>query len=303
METAPSRLFVNLHKINDVRRLNEYFLTIHRTLLPGGCFVGYAHTIRTHHQWVYGKFPRQFAHLYYGIDFLLHRVIPKLPHINKLYFMITKGKNRVLSRAEVLGRFSFCGFDIVAEKEINKQYWVIARKVKHASFQKNPTFGPLVTLHRTGRNGQPVKVYKLRTMHPYSEFLQQYVFDRHGLQKGGKLKDDFRLTTWGKLFRKLWIDELPMLYNWLKGDLKVVGVRPLSRHYLSLYDAELRRMRMETKPGLLPPFYADLPATFDEICASEKRYLRAYFDRPIRTDIAYCFRALYNILIKRARSY
>lgn len=302
METTPARLFVNLHKINDIRRLNEYFLTIHRTLLPGGCFIGYAHTIRTHHQWVYGKFPRQLAHLYYGIDFLLHRVVPKLPHINKLYFMITKGRNRVISRAEMLGRLSFCGFDIVAEKEINKQLWVIARKVKNASFQKNPTYGPLVTLNRAGCNGEIVKVYKLRTMHPYSEFLQQYIFDRNGLQEGGKLKDDFRLTAWGKVFRKLWIDELPMLYNWLKGDLKIVGVRPLSRHYLSLYDEELRRLRQRTKPGLLPPFYADLPATFEEIRASERRYLNAYLESPIRTDLRYFFRSLYNILIKAARS-
>lgn len=50
----------------------------------------------------------------------------------------------------------------------------------------------------------PIKVYKLRTMHPYLEYLQQYVFDRNGLEKGGKLKDDFRMTHWGRIFRICW---------------------------------------------------------------------------------------------------
>lgn len=298
----PIRLFINLHKLNDVRRLNEYFLNVHRILLPGGYFVGYAHTIKTHHEWIYRKFPRLPAYVIYSLDFLFNRVFPKLPRINALYFMITKGKNRIISRAEVLGRLSFCGFDIVAEQEIDRRLWVIGRKVKKPSFNENPTYGPLVTLRRGGYRGETINVYKLRTMHPYSEFLQDYVFKKQGLREGGKIKDDFRVTTWGKVFRKLWIDELPMLYNWLMGDLKIVGVRPLSAHYLSLYDPELQQLRKQTKPGLIPPFYVDMPETFEEICASEKKYLQAYFKRPIRTDLYYGFWALYNIFIKSARS-
>ena len=100
----------------------------------------------------------------------------------------------------------------------------------------------------------------------------------------------------------MWIDELPMLYNWLRGDLKIVGVRPLSGHFLSLYDEETRQLRLRTKPGLIPPFYVDLPETFDEICESEKRYLRAFLEKPVRTDIYYGVVALWNIFVKRARS-
>ena len=301
-ETMPTRLFVNLHKLNDVRRLNVYFLNLHRLLLAGGYFIGYAHTIKTHHDWVFHKFPRLLAHGIYSLDFLFNRVMPKLPRINALYFVITKGKNRIVSRAELLGRLSFCGFDIVTEQEIDRRLWVIAQKVKKPSSNENPTYGPLVTLRRSGYQGKTIKVYKLRTMHPYSEFLQDYVFKQQGLKEGGKIKDDFRVTSWGKVFRKLWIDELPMLYNWLKGDLKVVGVRPLSSHYLSLYDEELQKLRKQTKPGLIPPFYLDLPETIDEICASEKKYLQAYLEHPFKTDIYYGFWSLYNIFVKKARS-
>jgi hypothetical protein len=228
--------------------------------------------------------------------------MPKLPVLKNIYFALTRGYNQIISRAEVLGRLNFCGFEIVAEKEINKRLCFIVRKVKTPSIDKNPTYGPLVTLKRAGENNKPINIYKFRTMHPYSEYLQQYVYDLQGLKRGGKLENDFRLTTWGKIMRKLWLDEIPMLYNWIKGDLQLVGVRPLSFHYLSLYDHDLKEMRKKVKPGLIPPFYADLPEAFDEICDSEREYISAFMQRPIRTQFVYFWKALINIVIKGVRS-
>jgi lipopolysaccharide/colanic/teichoic acid biosynthesis glycosyltransferase len=142
----------------------------------------------------------------------------------------------------------------------------------------------------------------MRTMHAYSEYLQQYVFETSSLQEGGKFKDDFRVTTVGKFMRKTWIDELPMLINLMRGDLKIVGVRPLSKHYFGLYTPEMRDFRLKFKPGLVPPFYVDLPKTLEEIQESERRYLLAYQKHPFITDFVYFWKALYNILIKKARS-
>ena len=301
-DKIPVRLFLNLHKINDIRKINKYFLQVHQMLLPGGYFVGEAHTIWTHMEWVYSKFPRQIAHVVYTLDFCFKRIMPKLPGFKNIYFALTKGKNRTISKAEMMGRLCFCGFEIVAEKEINKRLCVIARKVKTPSIDTNPTYGPLVTLKRSGSNGSVLHIYKFRTMHPYSEYLQQYVFNLQGLQKGGKLEDDFRMTAWGKFMRKCWLDELPMLYNWLKGDLQLFGVRPLSFHYLSLYDSELKELRKHVKPGLIPPFYADLPETFDEICDSERRYIKAFLKNPIKTQLSYFSKAFVNIALKGARS-
>jgi lipopolysaccharide/colanic/teichoic acid biosynthesis glycosyltransferase len=166
----------------------------------------------------------------------------------------------------------------------------------------SPSYGPLVQLKRSGPRGQTVHTYKFRTMHPYSEYLQQYVYDMQGLKKGGKIEADFRVTTWGKFMRKFWLDELPMLYNWLKGDLSLVGVRPLSFHYLSLYDEELKELRKKVKPGLIPPFYVDLPNTFEEICDSERRYIERFLKHPVRTQCIYFWKAFVNIVIKGARS-
>ena len=115
-------------------------------------------------------------------------------------------------------------------------------------------------------------------------------------------KDDYRVTVAGKIMRKLWLDELPMIYNLLKGDIKLVGVRPLSNHYLSLYKMHIITRRNTHTPGLVPPYYADMPETLDEIMESEMRYFDAYEKNPLATDVKYFFKAAKNILIKKARS-
>jgi lipopolysaccharide/colanic/teichoic acid biosynthesis glycosyltransferase len=140
-------------------------------------------------------------------------------------------------------------------------------------------------------------------MHPYSEFLQEYIYEKHSLKEGGKFNRDIRVTTIGRFLRRYWLDELPMLYNLLKGDMKLVGVRPLSAHYLSLYSKELQQLRSEFKPGLLPPFYADMPKTIEEIEASEFKYLQlCHSQGTLKTDSMYFFLILRNIFFKRARS-
>jgi hypothetical protein len=303
LDELPSvRVLLNMHKVNDVRRINQYFLQVHQTLVAGGYFISWAHTIRTHEKWIYSKFPRKIANVVYFSDFCFKRILPKLPGLKKIYFALTKGNGRIISRAEVLGRLCFCGFEIVAEEEINKRLCFIARKAKTPSLDQSPTYGPLIKLNRVGFDNKIIYIYKFRTMHPYSEYLQKYVYDMKGLEKGGKINDDFRMTTWGKVMRKCWIDELPMLYNWIKGDLQFIGVRPLSLHYFSLYDEELQGLRQRVKPGLIPPFYADLPTTFEEICDSEKKYIRAFLKYPIATQWRYFWKIVVNIVFMGVRS-
>lgn len=302
IDEHPVWLFINLQRINNIRRINMYFLEVHKTLLNGGYFVGKVHTLSTHKKWFFKKYPKYLAEVLYIIEFAFTRISPKLPIIKKIYFGVTKGKDRIISRAELLGRLVFCGFRIVAEKEIEDRLCFIAQKVKTPSLDENPSYGPFVQLDRVGSNGQILHIYKFRTMHPYAEYLQEYIYEKNKLREGGKIQNDFRVTSWGKFMRKTWLDELPMIYNWLKGELQLVGVRPLSLHYLSLYDVDLQRLRRKVKPGLIPPFYADMPGTFDEICESERRYIEAFLKHPVKTQWVYLWKVLYNIFIKGARS-
>src|SRR5699024_3246 len=90
---------------------------------------------------------------------------------------------------------------------------------------------------RPGLHGKPFYVYKFRTMTDKRD------------AKGELLPDDVRLTKTGKLIRKLSLDELPQLFNVLKGDISLVGPRPLLMEYLPLYSKEQAR-RHEVKPGI-----------------------------------------------------
>jgi lipopolysaccharide/colanic/teichoic acid biosynthesis glycosyltransferase len=224
--------------------------------------------------------------------------------LNKIIFRknLSGTKYKNLTKAEAFGRLFCNGFEIIAEQLIgNHIYFVAAKKKKPAqSIKKQDGF--FIKLPRIVKDKQVKYFYKLRTMHPYSEFLQEYMVNEKGLENGGKISADFRVLKIGKILRKYWLDELPMLYNLLKGDIKLVGVRPLSPQYFNLYSKELQELRVKTKPGLIPPFYVDFPKTFQEIMLSELVYLEQYRKNPLITDTKYFFKAVFNILFKGYRS-
>lgn len=295
-------VIVNLQRVNDIHGINTFFKTVNSRLKRGGRFVGCVETLENRKVRLFKKYPPVLNAAYYTGDFVLKRVFPKLSLTEKLYFKLTKGRNRALSKAEVLGRLVYCGFSIEAVEVIdNKLYFVVSKKGEPVS-EERPSCGVILKIKRIGKEGKPINVYKLRTMHPYAQYIQEYVYERNNLEEGGKFRNDFRITKWGRFMRKFWLDELPMIWNILRGDLKIVGVRPLSEHYLSLYSEEHKRVRIQGKPGLIPPFYADLPRNLNEIMESEARYMDAYLKDPLMTDFSYGFRAFNNIVLKKARS-
>ncbi|MBS1636782.1 MAG: sugar transferase [Bacteroidetes bacterium] len=296
------KAIVNLSKINDIKSISSFFKVTNSKLPVGGIFIG---CVETHIQRKYRllhKFPFLIAQIYFLFDFIFKRVFPKFFMTRWLYYFITAGRNRVISKAEALGKLVFCGFDIVEVAEIKNLTFFVGRKTLRPIPEKHPSFGFFFKMKRVGKNNKIITVYKIRTMHPYAEYLQEYIYEQNKLQDGGKFKDDFRITSWGKFFRKFWIDELPMIVNLLKGEIKLVGVRPLSEHYLSLYTDELKQKRVKAKPGLVPPFYADMPVSLDDIMLSELRYLEAYQLQPLRTDCRYFMKAFNNIVFKKART-
>lgn len=90
---------------------------------------------------------------------------------------------------------------------------------------------------RPGFKGRPFKLMKFRTMLDATD------------SEGKPLPDDVRLTRFGKLLRKTSLDELPSLINILKGEMSLVGPRPLLMQYLELYTPEENR-RHDVLPGL-----------------------------------------------------
>lgn len=98
--------------------------------------------------------------------------------------------------------------------------------------------GPaLFTQERPGRNEKIFKLYKFRSMTDERD------------EKGELLSDEIRLTHFGKLLRSTSLDELPELFNILKGDMSLIGPRPLLVRYLPYYNEE-ERHRHDVRPGL-----------------------------------------------------
>ena len=303
LEKDSLQSFLNLHRFNDFRYLNKYLLEVHEKLIPGGIFIGRGDTLEIHKRNFFKTYPPYLSKALYLFHFIYFRAMAKLPLLKKVYFMISRGKNRAISKAEILGRLYFCGFKVLAVEETEENFYFIAKKHTNPSTYKNPSYNFIIKLRRVGLNGQPIFIRKFRTMHPYSEYLQEYVFEHNKLQSNGKFKNDFRIAHWGRVMRKYWLDELPQLFNYFRGDINLVGVRALSRHYFSLYPKDLQELRSTYKPGLIPPYYADLPQTFDEILESERQYFSAKENRSFLTDYLYLFRALKNILFRNVRSH
>ena len=293
---------INIKKLNNVKYINKFLEESNDVLSLGGLFVGHIEASHNRKARILNNYPQPLNRLVYFLDFVVKRVFPKFRLTKKIYFFLTQGKNRVVSEMEIYGRLYSCGFELRDSQEINGKLWIVGKKRTTPAFNTEATYGPLIKLKRHGKNNDLFNVYKLRTMHPFSEYLQEYVSSKYGLQKGGKFKNDPRVTTAGRFFRKFWLDEVPMFINLFKGQMKLIGVRPLSSHYLGLYPDYLKELRAQTKPGLVPPFYADMPDSLDDIFASEEAYIISYLKNPISTDIRYFLMATYNILIKRARS-
>lgn len=111
-------------------------------------------------------------------------------------------------------------------------YFIVARKVK-----KNLGSPVLFRQVRPGLHGQPFEMIKFRTMKDAVD------------EQGNPLPDSERLTAFGKMLRATSLDEMPELWNVIKGDMSIVGPRPLLMEYLPLYNSEQAK-RHNVRPGI-----------------------------------------------------
>lgn len=294
---------INLSVVNNHRYINKFFEVVNSKLQMGDTFIGCFETYSA-------KRNRKRVHqipvigiLYAISEFIWKRVFPKILVLKNIYFSVTKGRNRMLSKAEVLGRLVCCGFEIKDFNAIGALTYFIVEKVKQPTFDMHPSYGPLYKMPRLGKNGKIIGVYKLRTMHPYAEYLQDYVLRKNDYAESGKPAQDFRLTPWAKVIRKYWIDEVPQLLNVIKGDLKLVGVRPVSKRYFQDIPEDLQKLRLTQKPGCIPPYVSlNRKGSVESVLQSEREYLLEKNRNPFTTDIKYFFWAMYNIVVKKKRS-
>jgi exopolysaccharide biosynthesis polyprenyl glycosylphosphotransferase len=117
----------------------------------------------------------------------------------------------------------------------------------------SPGAPAVFTQERSGLYGKPFKIYKMRTMVPNAEDLLNKIKEEHGNEVDGpafKLATDPRIFPFGAFLRKYSIDELPQMLNVLKGEMSLVGPRPLPLHEIDAIANSAHRRRLSMKPGI-----------------------------------------------------
>ena len=115
---------------------------------------------------------------------------------------------------------------------------------------ESPGESPIFVQKRVGKNGREFRFFKFRTMYPDAEQHLQELLDRNEMNGPVfKIKDDPRITKVGRILRKTSVDELPQLWNVLKGDMTFVGPRPALPREVAQYD-DYARQRLSVTPGL-----------------------------------------------------
>jgi len=118
---------------------------------------------------------------------------------------------------------------------------------------KSPGAPVFFSQMRAGRYGQPFKMWKFRTMVTNAEELLEKIKEEHGNEMDGpvfKLDSDPRVFPFGAFLRKKSIDELPQLLNVLKGEMSLVGPRPLPIYEVEAFGEISHRRRLSVKPGI-----------------------------------------------------
>jgi len=228
----------------------------------------------------------------------------KLKKNDLFHGKIHLGKHKA-SKTEFIGTLVHSGLDLVTEKD--KQGHL------HFTLKKIGKSGPLDEIkqakkrifkqERIGKAGKKINIYKLRTMYPMAHKAQDYLYRKVELGPYGKPKHDFRITPRGKFFRKYWIDELMQVFNILKGEMKLVGLRPLSEGFYKSLPTALQQERIKHLPGLMAAIYADRPQNLQERIKSELKYLSEHAKNPLITDIKYFFKIVWAILFRGQRGY
>ncbi|MCA0931076.1 sugar transferase [Lutimonas saemankumensis] len=290
-------------KVNDIRFVNKYFECINSKLMDDGIFVGCVETFQARRRKMRVNRIPIISDIYFGVEFIFKRILPKVSFTKRFYFDFTKGSDRLLSKAESLGRLVSCGFDIMDFKSIDGLLYFVVKKKREPEFNESPSYGPIYRMPRLGKHGKIIYVYKFRTMHPYSEYLQDFLVSAYGYSSSGKPANDFRIPKWGRFLRRFWLDELPQLINVVKGDMKLVGIRPVSKRYFQDIPSEMKKLRLTQKPGCIPPYVAlNRDGNVMSVLQAEREYLQEKIRNPYFTDIRYFFKALISIIFFHKRS-
>lgn len=168
---------------------------------------------------------------------------------------------------------------------------------------------PVYIKKAVGKNGEEIGIYKFRTMIKDADKYVSEILRPENIDHQGKIINDPRITRLGKFLRKYHLDELPQIYNVLKGDMRFVGIRPMEKEFWEQYPESIRQESLKHKPGFWGVNYS----------LSEKRSLKSkdtksahhgilrlyqleYNKNPVQANTKFFLMGVYNKIIGKEHS-
>ncbi len=153
--------------------------------------------------------------------------------------------------------------------------------------------------HRIGKNGKPFSMYKFRTMKDGAEaMINDFTPEQlEEWRENFKLKDDPRITRIGKFLRKTSLDELPQLINILRGDMSIVGPRPIIEEELEEYGNDKDEF-LSIRPGLTGWWASNgrSEISYPERCSYELYYVR---NESFWLDVKVMFLSIFSVFLHK----
>lgn len=186
--------------------------------------------------------------------------------------------------------------DVVLSATALLVLWPVMLLVAVIIMLDDPGAGPIFSQIRVGRDGKPFRFYKFRTMYPDAEAELEDLLEQNEMDGPCfKIKNDPRITRVGRFLRRSSIDELPQLWNVLRGEMSIVGPRPPLPREVEEYDAYAMQ-RLLITPGLTC-YWQIQPdrnrMSFDEWLELDIRYIK---ERSFLTDWCIIFKTFCAVL-------
>ena len=196
-------------------------------------------------------------------------------------------RERIVSRYRSSGGYEFVkrGLDVVISFLGLLFGWPFFLFMALFILLDSPGAGPFFVQERVGKDGVPFQMVKFRTMVPGAQEQRDGLWEQNEMDGPVfKMRRDPRVTRFGRFLRKYSLDELPQLYNVLRGDMSLVGPRPGLPEEAAQYD-ELARQRLTVLPGMTC-YWQILPnrnqISFAQWMTLDRKYLR---ERSLMTDL------------------
>ena len=157
LENLSPRLTFLSRPLNTVERLDEMLYAANWRLPQGAYLCAHSMTAALKRNLTMARYPWGINYLMVAWDYVWHRMCPKMRLTRRLYFAITGGKKRTMSRVEILGRFYRAGFEVVDEQFREGEFVLTVCKVAEPIDDEAPSGSPVIHLRRIGKGGKEIR--------------------------------------------------------------------------------------------------------------------------------------------------